>query len=312
MNVGRGNTVRTLAAGVLLGVAAFLLLIQYAPDSVAFSPNNYGWNGLQQVASTYGVNFTTSFSSLPSSAVLVIGQPSINFTDTDAAAVRSFLSGGGTVLVADKSGVANSLLLRLGSTITIQNGRTISDGTYNWKSKSVPTALVLPNAKSQFPFLRNASGIALNQPSPLLISGPQGVALAVTSEFSVTSPVAGGVSGARGPYVVMAAQKFGPGTLIVVGDSQFLLNSEWNIADNRALIGGLFMHKEVYVDASHWGVTSIAQTKSVLGEFYSFVSAYPMRYIATLFVVGLALAFVPSGRQGRPIPFNREEGGQSS
>jgi len=214
--------------------------------------------------------------------------------------------------VADKSGAANSLLLKLGSAVRIENNSTISDRTYNWKSKSEPTAIVLPGAKSQFHFLQNVSGIALNMPSPLLVTGPQGIDLAITSEFSVASPPTGGTIGTRGPYVVMAAQKFGAGTLIVVGDSQFLLNSEWTIANNKLLIGSLFSKTNVYVDASHWGVTSIAQTKIALGQFYSFVSASPMRYIATLFVVGLALAFVPSSTEGRLTPFNREEGREGS
>ena len=308
MKVGRANSARALVGAAILGLAAFVLLIQYAPDTVAFSPNNYGWNGLQGVASAYGVNFTMSFSSLPSGAVLVISQPSIGFSGSDAASVRSFLLSGGTVLVADKSGVANSLLSKIGSDITILSSTTISDRTYNWKSASVPTALVLPGAKSQFRFLQNASGIALNQPSPLLISGSQAVTLAMTSEFSVASPSTSGAVGAQGPYVVMAAQRFGKGTLVVLGDSQFLLNSQWTIADNRALIGGLFGHGSVYFDASHWGATSIAQTKIILGELYAFVSGSPMRYIATLFIVGLALALVPSGSGSMILTGRKEDG----
>lgn len=311
MSAERGNTVRSLAAATIMGLVAFLLLIQYAPDTVAFSSNNYGWNGLQSVASTYRVNFTSSFSTLPPRAVLVIGQPSISFTSSDAAAVKSFLSGGGTVLVADKSGVANSLLVNLGSTVKVQNGHTISDPLYNWKSKSVPTALVLPGSKHQFSFLENASGIALNQPCPLLVSGSRGVNLANTSEFSVASPPTKGVN-AHGPYVVMAAEKFGSGTLIVIGDSQFLLNSDWTIADNNAVIGGLFAHARVYFDASHWGVTSIAQTKIMLDMFFGSVSTSPTRYIVTMVFVGLALAFVPSERQILLTPFNREERKENS
>jgi len=119
MNVGRSNSARGMLAAVVLAVIAFVLLVQYAPDSVAFSPNNYGWNGLQEVSSAYNVNFTTSLSSLPAKSVLAILQPSVNFSSADASSVRSFLIGGGTVLVADKSGVANSLLQGIGSGIVI-------------------------------------------------------------------------------------------------------------------------------------------------------------------------------------------------
>jgi hypothetical protein len=289
MNVGRGNTARALTAAVVLGFFAFVLLIQYAPDAVAFSPNNYGWNGLQGVASTYTLTFTTTLSSVPPKAVLVVTQPSVSFSGSDVATIRAFLLGGGTLLVADKSGVANSLLAGLGSAITIQSQSSISDRTYNWKSSSVPTALVLPSAKSQYRFLSNVTGIALNEPSPLAVSSAKATDLAITSQFSTVS-----TSAAKGPFVVMAAQKFGSGTLIVVGDSQFLLNSEWTIANNKILTGNLFANTSVFIDASHWGVSSIAQLKSEFGQFYAVISAPPLRYITTLFVVGLALALVPA------------------
>ena len=307
MKVRGGNAARSLFAAAILGFLAFMLLVQYAPDSVAFSPNNYGWNGLQGVATTYSVNFTTSLSSVSPRAVLVISQPSINFSSADIAAVRSHLTSGGTVLVADKSGVANSLLTKVGSSILVQSQYTVDDRTYNWKSSGVPTALVLPSAKASFRFLANVTGIALNQPSPLDVSG-KASDLAITSQFSTYIDSSGRT--VKGPFVVMAAQRFGNGTLIVVGDSQFLLNSEWTIANNKILIGNLFANAGVYIDASHWGVSSIAQLKSELGQFYSFVSSSPLRYIATLFVIGAGLALVPTRvESASPTPFNEHRKG---
>lgn len=292
MRLSRGNAARGVVAAVLLGFFAFVLLVQFAPDSVAYSPNNYGWNGLEQVSSTFRPNFTTSLSGLPPHATLVVTQPSRNFTNSEAVSVRSFLDSGGTVLVADKSGVANTLLAAIGSEITIQSQYSLSDRTYNWKSSSVPTALVLPSAKLTQRFLANVTGIALDSPSPLQLTGGRAVAVAVTSQFSTSS-----APGApKGPFVVMASQRVGNGTLIVVGDPQFLLNSEWTIADNKVLVGNLFANTSVFIDASHWGASSVSQLKSEFGQAYRFVSSSPMRYIATLFVVGVALALVP-GRE---------------
>ncbi|MDG6988683.1 MAG: hypothetical protein JRN21_05080 [Nitrososphaerota archaeon] len=306
MKVGNGNAARALLAAVLLGLVCFVLLVQYAPDSVAFSPNNYGWNGLQGVASAYKVRFTTSLSTVPQKSVLVVAQPSIDFSASEAGKVKGFLLGGGTVLVADNSGVANSLLAEIGSAISIEEQHTISDQTYNWKSSSVPTALVLPGVKPRFGFLANVTGIALDTPSPLLVSGGA-TGLAITSQFSGYSTPKGTV---RGPFVVMAEQKFGSGTLIVIGDSQVLLNSEWTVADNKVLIGNLFANAPVYIDASHWGVSSTAQVKAELAQFYGSVSGSPSRYIATLFMVGLALALVPAKGTG-PTPINERRRGVS-
>ena len=289
MNVSRRNSFRGILAAVLLAVLAFVLLVQYAPDSVAFSPNNYGWNGLQGVTSAYNVNFTTSLSSLPARGVLAIFQPSVDFSSTEANSVKSFLLGGGTVLVADKSGVANSLLMGIGADITIENQYSITDRVYNWKASSVPTALALPGVHAAY--LVNVSGIALNRPSPLALTGPAASQVAITSQFSETQ------AGAKGPFVVMASEMMGAGTLIVVGDSQFLLNSEWTIASNKVLIGNLFANTSVFIDASHWInsplTSSTAQVKAELGQIESTISTVPARYAFVLLMVGVALILVP-------------------
>jgi hypothetical protein len=297
MRVKTGNAIRGLIAAFLLAVIAFILLVQYAPDSAAFSPNNYGWNGLQGVASTYNVNFTTSLSGLPAKGILAILQPSVNYSSADADSVRSFLLAGGTVLVADKSGVANSLLQGIGSSITIEQQLSISDSVYNWKAKSVPTALVLPGTAARDPFAANASALALNQPSPLALSGSGATQVAVTSQFSETQ------TGSKGPFVVMASERMGAGTLIVVGDSQFLLNSEWMVANNRVLIGNLFANGNVFIDASHWTAnplaSSTAQVKAELRQFYAATSTSLLRYAFALIIVGVALVLVPQQAKER-------------
>src|ERR1700726_299034 len=58
MTVNHRNLIlsRSIVGSLVLSFLLFLLLIAYAPDSVAFSPNNYGWNGLQDVYSAYGMH----------------------------------------------------------------------------------------------------------------------------------------------------------------------------------------------------------------------------------------------------------------
>ena len=312
MNVKNRNAVKGIVAALVLAVLTFTVLVQYAPDSVALSPNNYGWNGLQGVASAYNLNFTTTLTGLPADGVLVILQPSVNYSSADANSVRSFLLGGGTVLVADKSGVANALLRGIGSSISIEEHSSIGDPVYNWKGESLPTALVLPGTAADDQLVSNVTGLALNEPSPLTLGGPGAVQVAVTSQFSETP------AGSKGPFVVMAAERIGSGTLVVVGDPQFLLNSEWTSADNRVLIGNLFANGNVFIDASHWMASpltsSTAQMKAELRQTYAAISSVPMRYVFALVVVGLAVVQVPDARtrneadhgSSRPIRWGKE------
>jgi hypothetical protein len=308
MKVRNLNAARGLVVAALLAVLAFVLLVQYAPDSVAFSPNNYGWNGLQGVASAYNVNFTMSLSSIPHDGVLAVLQPNINYSAADADSIRNFLMAGGTVLVADKSGVANSLLQGIGSSITIEEQFSIIDPVYNWKAASFPTALVLPGAATPASYFQNVSGLALNQPSPLFLSSPEALQVAVTSQFSENQ------AGSRGPFAVVASQRMGSGTLIVVGDSQFLLNSEWSISDNKILIGNFFANGDVFVDASHWTAnpltSSTAQVKAGLRDAYDAVAAVPARYAFVIGLVLLSFALVPT--EGHYGPERQSEESRSS
>lgn len=307
MTVGRADSARSVAGAVVVGLLMFVVLVLYAPDSVAFSPNNYGWNGIEGISSAYRVSFASSLSSVPPGAVLVIMQPSINFSKADVEAVGAILAGGGTVVVADKSGVANSLLTGLGSGITIESGYSIDDPLFNWRTSTLPTALLTPGAASLFPFASGVSGIALNQPSPLLLRGENDSSVAVTSQFSYDVARPNSSQVAKGPFVVAAAERMGKGTLLVVSDSQFLLNSEWTIADNRALIGNLFAGSSVYIDASHWTASplasSTAQLKGGFRAAYAAVAAGPDRYLFAGASVVVALALVPT--RGRPLFHNR-------
>jgi hypothetical protein len=311
LSIRTANVARALAAAVIFGLAIFGILVVYAPDSVALSPNNYGWNGIHEVSSAYAVNFTTSLSSVPPGSVLVIMQPSANFSAQDIAAVRAHLEKGGTVLVADKSGFANSLLQGLGSGVTVESQDSIQDPIYNWKASTLPTALIQRGVAQGFPFAKNVSGIALNLPSPLLLQGRNSTAIAATSQLSYVADATSKTQIVKGPFTVAAAERVGKGTLVVVSDSQFLLNSEWRIADNAAFIGNIFANSSVYIDASHWSssplTSSTAQLKAEFGQAYAVISAIPMRYLVTLSFVVVALLLMPGRERTRRRPHSPNE-----
>ncbi len=310
MNVTKVNTARAIALGTVVSVILFLILIEYAPDSVSFSANNYGWDGLKDVASNYRVNFTNSYASLPQNSVLVMMQPTVTYTPGDIQGVRSFLAKGGTVLIADKSGLANSLLSGLGAGVSIESGLVVNDPIYNWKAQTTPTALVVPGTSSTFPSVTNVTGLAFSGPAPLSVTG-KATRLAESSplSYSVNASQSSGFLGvvgqqqpqlAKGPFAVLSGQKLLNGTLYVVGDSQFILNSEWNIADNEQFIANLFSTRNVFVDSSHWATSPVtsssAQLKVEVAAAYSVVSAVPARYFATLGIIAFAVGLTPLPR----------------
>ena len=305
----RSTVARSVIFSVVVATLLFVALVAYAPDATTFSPNNYGWNGLQSVASQYDLHYVDSLAGLDATHhdVLIVMQPASPFTSTDVQNVGTFLEKGGTVVVADSYGVSNSLLQGLRVGITIQGQYAALDSIYNWKDKTLPTALVYPSAQKQFGFLSGVEAVAMNEPSPLVIQPDSGAqALAVSSPLSVevnrsslsTAALLLGSPNtiAQGPFTVAAVQRVGSGTILVVGDSQFFTNPSLGIADNKVLIGNLFSNAAVFVDSSHWPSNTISGLKASLGHIHAQLSQYPTRYLVVLAFVGLAIGLVPTSQ----------------
>jgi hypothetical protein len=306
MVASRDLVMRSAIGSSLLGVLLFVALVNFAPDASPYSPDNYGWNGVHELASHYPVQFINSLGGLKThKAVLLIMQPANSFSQSEAQEVYLFASDGGTVIVAGDTAASNSLLQAMGTAITIQGQYSIRDATYNWKGQTLPVALVNQSLVRDFSFLKGLSGIAMDQPSPLIIAANSGAhPAALTSSLSFETarsssladvPVIGSNPSvvAKGPFVVAAAESVGAGTVFVLGDSQFFTNALWNTADNDALMANLFSNATVYVDASHGQGNTVASLKGDFAALYSQASGFPLRYLLTLAFVGAAVGILP-------------------
>jgi hypothetical protein len=299
---------RLVVASIILGCIIFIFLIAYAPDSVPYSTNNYGWNGLEQVYSQYNVHPISSITAAALSqnltrSVLIVIAPVTNFSSSESSSALKFVKGGGTLVVSDSTGTSNSLLSQMGVGIQVEVNISLYDNLYNWRAKSLPTALILPSAASAFPqILAGVSGIALNEPSPLnIISG--GIAVAITSTNSYESGRSSNLlsslqsirptSNASGPFTVGAIDKIGTGTLLVIGDSQFFTNPMLGLANNNALISNLFSNSTVYLDTAQWPPNTIASIKADFALIYYTISQSGLRYLFALGIVGVSIVMLP-------------------
>jgi hypothetical protein len=302
----RSVLVRSAVGSAVIGVLIFVALVNFAPDATPYSPNNYGWNGVRDLATHYRVQFVDSLGGLkPREAALAIMQPVDSFTQDEAQEVYSFVLGGGTVVVAGDSPSSNSLLQAMGTGIAIQGQYGIEDATYNWKGEDLPVALVNPSAAQAFTFLASVKGVAMDQPSPLVIApGSHARPAAASSPLSFeverssslgNFPVIGSgpATIATGPFVVAAAESIGTGNVLVVGDPLLFTNSLWSVAENGVLMANLFSNATVYVDASHWPVNTVASLKADLGTLYAQASSTPMRYVLSLASAAVAVGTLP-------------------
>jgi hypothetical protein len=307
MKARREFLLRSVVGSALLGLLFVVALVNFAPDASAYSSNNYGWNGVHDLASHYPIQFVNSLAGLKTQdAVLLIMQPANSFSQSEAQEVYFFTFDGGTVVLAGNSVASNALLQAMGTAITIQGPYSVRDATYNWKGQTLPVAIINQSLAKEFNFLAGVNGVAMDQPSPLIIAADSGAhPVALTSPLSFETarsssladvPVIGSNPSvvAKGPFVVAAAEPLGAGTVVVLGDSQFFTNSLRNVADNNALTANLFSNETVYVDASHWQGNTVSSVKGELAGLYSQASGSPLRYFLTLAFVAVTMGiFLP-------------------
>ncbi len=295
----RTTFVGSVVGSVAIGAMIFILLLSFAPDSVPFSSNNYGWNGLQQVSSTYNIHPVTSLSavSAASGSVLIVIAPTTQFSQAEANIASNFVTKGGTLIIADRSGMANSLLNRMGVSISI-DGNIVKDSLYNWKSANLPVAVTPVNISQEYVFLTSVDGLALNTPSALTVSSsvatPVGLSSSISESYQVSeTSLSGGKAEQRGPFALAAVERLGLGQVIVVGDSTFFTNSVWKNADNQELVKNLFANSTVYLDTSHWPQNTGESLKARFLSLYSQLGSLEYRYLFTAGIVAASILVLP-------------------
>lgn len=298
----RGQIAKSIGGGIIIGVLVFISIAALAPDAVPFSTNNYGWNGLQQVASAYSIKPVDSIDGAMSGGVLLIIAPTTGFSQTFASAALNFVKSGGVLVVTDGYGTSNTLLSEMGVGITIQN-YAVFDPAYNWKAPSLPIALIEPSASR---FLSNVRALALDEPGYLNVTSNAVSVLGVSSSrsYAVNRNAAGnkllGLPGssqavARGPFPMVAAENIGRGSVVVISDSNFFTNSVWTSANNQVFAKDLLSNSPVYLDTLHWPVNNQDSLRSFLDSTYAQLVTVPLRYALTLgFVLVSLLLFSTS------------------
>ncbi len=235
---------------VLLSISALAPVVSTTAD---FSIFNSGWNGTSDLAvSTYKLGkFSPTFevkstgtemqvaqvgldriSLDPVASALVEIGPTVPFTDSDGNIVGSFVRQGGTLLLADDFGTGNSLLTKMGATSRI-SGKLAMDLAFDKK----PQFPVLFDLRPS-PLTRNVSTVLLNYPSSLTIDAATTTPVAYTSVASWLDTDNNGQRGLEepsGPFVIMAQERLGNGTIVLLSDPSVLINGMGRYLNNSIL-----------------------------------------------------------------------------
>ena len=212
-------------AGIfLLIVPTVVPVLKTSADFCMLSTN---WNGCSQFAKVLAergniVWIMNPYNTLDldEKGVLIVVGPDVDFSSLEIKAVSNFLNRGGTLLLADDFGTANTLIAGLGIDWKFYD-RPLGDIFYD-KRADFPVVVRIEDQKLSY----GVDKLVLNVPS--VITGLEGAVF--SSKVSV-------VGGKRRSYPIMAETSYGEGRVILLSDPDIVINDM--MTENRNFVENL-------------------------------------------------------------------------
>lgn len=263
---------RRVAYVILVIIGIFLLIMPLSvprfKSDAPYSVLNTGPEGtsrfgalLYHSGEVIPVLFPYSGSGLSSkNGTLVVIAPNVDFSNREVEVLRSFISSGGTLLLADDFNGGNSLLAALNVSARLSQEPAVSV-TYSSSSAYPMTRAISPA------LLRGASYVVFHRPAVILNAQNP---LAFTSNATL-------FNGAYGAFPIIDEIRYGRGRIILVSDPDIFVNALFK--ENEPFLRDLVAYlpgKVFYIDEAHHrdlnpyssGTVVIQHTVSREGVFY--------------------------------------------
>jgi len=273
----------SLLAGLVIGLAAAMLILYAAPPIDDFNPLNPYWNGFSDLISRlHAVELSSLFDENlllnPSNTSLLIVGPEKEFSEDEVRIIERFLRSGGQVIIADDFGSGNQLLELLGVDVRF-NGSLLVDPLFKERSMRLPRIRVMTLGVRELVF--NYGTILEGCPNPIARSSSYSfLDLDLDGKWSEGEP--------RGPFATACFLSLGRGKLIIVADSSLWINSMFQMEDNQEFLKSLIGGRAVLIDGSHWELSSLTMAKRALSMMSSYIASPELRYaLIALAVVAL-------------------------
>ena len=281
MNLRRFTAILTIALVIIMAIA-----IWFFPPDDDFRTGNPFWNGTKEISANYPISPLESLSHLPSlplgSTLILI--PYFQYTPAELEALNSFVTRGGTLVLADDYGYGNQILEYLGLK-TRFSGQPLLDPLANYKNKWFPQ---ISHIKSS-PFTSESDKLVFNHATCLTNVEAANV-LAQSSSFSfldLNGDQTWQESEPTGSLPVISLHNLGSGQIILIADPSLFINSMETMEGNDSFLQNIaaITASGLLIDQSHLPPSNLHQTKNLLAKIHGSL-ATPL---GTLGVVILAL-----------------------
>ena len=283
MELRRFVMILTIALVLMLAIVAW-----FSPSNEDFRADNPFWNGTRDISSSFPASPLASLSDLPPSpqglTLTLILIPYLNFTPAELGELKSFVTQGGTLVLADDYGFGNQILEYLGLEARF-SGQVLLDPMSNYKNKWFPRiSHIIPSSLTI-----NTESLILNHATCLSDVEASDV-LALSSSFSfldLNGNQSWDEEEPTGPLPVISRHNLGSGKMILIADPSIFINSMETIESNYNFIQNLaaITTAELLIDQSHLPPSNLHQTKNLL----AYTRNYLITPVGTLGLVILAL-----------------------
>ena len=255
---------------VILSIVLVLVLtivVWFFPSNEDFRAENPFWNGTEDISSSYSATPLESLSDLPplpqGSTLILI--PSLEFTPAELGELNSFVTKGGTLVLADDYGYGNQILeyMRLKARFS---GQVLLDPLYSYKNKWFPRiSHIISN-----PVTSNIESLVLNHATCLTDVETSDV-LALSSSFSfldLNDNQAWDEGEPTGLLPVISQHNLGGGRIILISDPSIFINSMETLESNYTLTQNIaaLTTSELLIDQSHLPPSNLHQSKNLLAS----------------------------------------------
>ncbi|HMK47160.1 MAG TPA: DUF4350 domain-containing protein, partial [Methanocella sp.] len=273
------RTITALLSAAVI-IVALLLVGRFYYSDTNYNPMNPAWNGMAglsgNMSSLYSIS---SLSSAPSGSTLLIIGPTESYSESESNQILSFLHLGGKVVVMDDYGTSNSLLNSINSPVTLNQQPLCQDSNYYHK----PSFPIITSIRSQGLF-SGVGKLVLNHPVPLDTARGATILASTSNMAWIDADNNGSINGNEkySEYPVAASVKYGAGELIVIGDSDLLINGMSDLGDDSVLKSNIFRSGIVYIDVSH------GQSSQPLAVAYNRIKTDPVAQFICVLVILLS------------------------
>ena len=283
---------RFLAILTISLVIIMAVVVWFFPPDEDFRVENPFWNGTKDISSSIPVSPLASLSGLPSSpqgATLIL-IPYLDFTPAELDEIHSFVTQGGTLVLADDYGFGNQILEYLGLKARF-SGHVLLDPLSNYKNKWFPQVPhIIPS-----PLTSGTESLILNH-ATCLLDVETDDALVLSSVFSfldLNDNESWDEDEPTGPLPIISHHNVGDGRIILISDPSLFINSMENLASNQTLIQNIaaVTTSELLIDQSHLPPSNLLQTKNLLAAIRNSLTT-PVGTVS-LVILALTITLIP-------------------